>query len=258
MQAVNYVTASSTVVVIAATTALTARMQVFAIAGTVALISSLHSMASCTQVMFLARVGNSIVAHHQRRVHHMQLRHGVSHYKGQTSSELRMRVAYSAQSARAVIDSLATGRVRDKLTLIGLIAVIIYQQPTLYFLSMVFGPIAVLGVRVILNRVRRIMNLELGAPTEIINVVREASVGIRVVKGFAPDHRMASRMNNAVGQVERRANSLSRLKAATSAAGRNFGRFCHSRGDRATCFQHLGTDVTRPGNIPAQVTDRHW
>ena len=116
-QAVNYAIAISAMVVIAVTTALTAwimkdiiellgaggdRMQVFVVAGTVALIFSLKGIASYTQVVFLARAGNSIVAHQQRRVYNKLLRHGVSYFKGQASSELLMQVTYSAQSARAV------------------------------------------------------------------------------------------------------------------------------------------------------------
>jgi len=206
-QAVNYVIAIAAMVVIATTTALTAwimkdiidslgaggsRMQVFAVAGTVALIFTLKGIASYTQVVFLARAGNSIVAHQQRRVYDKLLRHGVSYFKGQASSELLMQVTYSAQSARAVIDTLATGLVRDLLTMIGLIAVMIYQQPTLFFISMIFGPMAVLGVRIILKRVRHIMSLELASLTEIINVVQETSLGIRVVKAFALEDRMAA------------------------------------------------------------------
>jgi subfamily B ATP-binding cassette protein MsbA len=268
-QAVNYVIAIAAMVVIATTTALTAwimkdiidslgaggsRMQVFAVAGTVALIFTLKGIASYTQVVFLARAGNSIVAHQQRRVYDKLLRHGVSYFKGQASSELLMQVTYSAQSARAVIDTLATGLVRDLLTMIGLIAVMIYQQPTLFFISMIFGPMAVLGVRIILKRVRHIMSLELASLTEIINVVQETSLGIRVVKAFALEDRMAARMDSAVGQVERRANSLSRLEAATLPLVETLAGFAIAAVIALSTFSFFGTGSTGPGNIMSFVT----
>jgi subfamily B ATP-binding cassette protein MsbA len=138
--------------------------------------------------------------------------------------------------------------------MIGLIAVMIYQQPTLFFISMIFGPMAVLGVRIILKRVRHIMSLELASLTEIINVVQETSLGIRVVKAFALEDRMAARMDSAVGQVERRANSLSRLEAATLPLVETLAGFAIAAVIALSTFSFFGTGSTGPGNIMSFVT----
>ncbi len=268
-QALNYAIAITAMVVIAATTALTAwimkdiidsmsatgdRSRVWLVAGAVALIFFGKGMASYVQVVFLSRAGNSIVAHQQRRIYERILRHGVAFFKGQASSDLLLRVTYSAQSARAVIDTLVTGFVRDLLTLIGLVAVMIYQQPTLSLLSLLFGPVAILGVRLILKQVRGILNQELASLAEIIKVVQETSTGIRVVKAFALEDRMAARMNRAVAQVEQRANSLSRLEAATNPLVETLSGFAIAAVVGLSTVSLFGTALTGPGQLMSFVT----
>ena len=268
-QAVNYVIAIAAMVVIAATTALTAWImrdiidslssagdpaKVWLVAGAVALIFTCKGLASYVQVVFLSRAGNSIVAHQQRRIYDRILRHGIAFFKGQASSDLLLRVTYSAQSARAVIETLVTGFVRDLLTLLGLVAVMIYQQPTLSLISLVFGPIAILGVRSILKQVRSIMTQELASLGEIIKVVQETSTGIRVVKAFALEDRMTQRMNSAVAQVEQRANSLSRLEAATNPLVETLSGFAIAAVVGLSTVSLFGTALTGPGQLMSFVT----
>ena len=268
-QALNYAVAITAMVVIAVTTALTAWImkdiidslgssgnptRVWMVAGAVATIFTVKGLASYIQVVFLSRAGNSIVAHQQRVIYERLLRHGVAYFKGQVSSDLLMRVTYSAQAARTVIDTLVTGFVRDLFTLIGLVAVMIWQQPTLSFLSLLFGPVAILGVRFILKRVRSVMSAELASLAEIINVVQETSTGIRVVKAFALEDRMQARMNHAVAQVEQRANSLSRLEAATNPMVETLSGFAIAAVVGLSTISLFGTALAGPGQLMSFVT----
>jgi subfamily B ATP-binding cassette protein MsbA len=227
----HYVIAILAMVLVAATTSATAwimkdivdsmtnpddRTRVFIVAGAVALIFFLKGMATFVQVVALTRAGNRIVATQQKKLYAKLLRQGVSFFNLTESSDLLIRVTQSAQSARAIIDIIVTSFVRDLMTLIGLIAVMIYQQPTLTLISLLIGPAAMFGVRLILRKVRAIMAQELASLTEIIKVVQETSAGILVVKAFSLEERMTDRMNSAVGQVEKRSNTIARLEAMTS------------------------------------------
>jgi ATP-binding cassette subfamily B protein len=192
------------------------RARVFMVAGAVALIFFLKGVASYIQVVALTRAGNRIVATQQRRLYSKLLRQGVAFFNINESSDLLLRVTQSAQSARMIIDILVTGFVRDVMTLIGLVGVMVYQQPTLSVVSLVIGPVALFGVRLILRKVRAIMEMEMASLGEIIKVIQETSGGILVVKAFSLEERMSGRMNSAVTQVEKRANAISRLEAVTS------------------------------------------
>ncbi len=226
-----YLVAVAAMIAVAMTTSLTAwmmqdivdsmtkpdnRARVFLVAGAVALIFFLKGVATYIQVVALTRAGNRIVATQQRRLYSKLLRQGVAFFNVNESSALLLRITQSAQAARAIIDILVTGFVRDVMTLIGLVAVMIYQQPTLSVISLVVGPLALLGVRLILRKVRTIMAMELASLGEIIKVIQETSGGILVVKAFSLEERMTGRMNSAIGQVEKRANAIARLEAVTS------------------------------------------
>ncbi len=60
------------------------------------------------------------------------------------------------------------------------------------------------------------MEAELASLGEIVNVVQETSIGVRVIKAFSLEKLMRQRMNKAVSDVEQRSNGIAKLEAATS------------------------------------------
>jgi len=192
------------------------RLRVFFVAAAVASIFIFKGLASFAQMVLMARAGNQIVAQKQTQLFRRLLDQGETFFNLTESSDVLMRITQSAQMSRNVIDIVVTGFVRDLLTLIGLIAVMIYQQPVLSLVSLIIGPLAIYGVRYILLRVRSVMALEMAGLAEIIRVVQETASGVRVIKTFALENIMADRMEAAVRQVEQRANKMIRLEAATS------------------------------------------
>ena len=192
------------------------RGRVFLVAAAVVGIFMLKGAASFVQVVSMTQAGNRIVAEKQELLYKRLLGQGVSFFNVTESSDLLMRVTQSAQMARRVIDTIVTGFVRDLFTLIGLLAVMIYQQPLLSMVCLVLGPVVLWGLRRLLSKVREIMSQEMAGLAEIIKVVQETSTGVRVVKAFALEDRMAGRMGTAVRQVEQRANKIARLEAATT------------------------------------------
>lgn len=227
----KYAAAISAMVLVAATTALSAwvmgeivdtmtdtdnKARVFWVAASVALIFMAKGVASFAQTVLMARAGNRIVAQKQSQLFEKLLGQGIAFFNITESSELLLRVTQSAQMARNVIDIVVTGFVRDLLTLIALVAVMFYQQPMLSLISLIVGPAALLGVRLLLKKVRAVMAMELAGLSEIIKVVQETSTGARVIKSFALEKLMQQRMDKAVREVEKRANKMVRLESATS------------------------------------------
>ncbi len=186
------------------------------IALAVVLLFLTKAVASYVQATFLARAGNRIVAQQQEKVYRKLLRHGVSFFSANESSDLLMRTTNGAQAARSLIDVLVTGFVRDALTLVGLVAVMVYQQPVLSVMFFVVGPVALLGVRYLLKSVRSIMQAEFKSLAEIIRVLQETSAGIKVIKVFSLEDRMIDRMETAIRKVEQRSNDIARLQAIAS------------------------------------------
>lgn len=192
------------------------RGRVFAVAGAVVGIFMLKGIASYVQVVTMTRAGNRIVAKKQSALYAKLLRQGLAFFNVTESSDLLMRVTQSAQMARETIHTLVTGAVRDLLTLLGLIAVMIYQQPGLTLIGLIVGPLAVLGVRLLLKKVSSTMTQELASLAEILRVLQETARGARIVKAYGLEEPMAARMEAAIRSVEKRANRIGRLKAATA------------------------------------------
>lgn len=191
-------------------------MKVYFVALGVVLIFTFKGIATFAQSVLMARAGNRIVAQKQTQIFDRLVSHGVSYFNTTESSDLLLRVTQAAQMARAVIDTLVTGYVRDVLTLVALIGLMIYQQPLLSLICLIVGPASLYLVQKILARVRDVMQQEMAGLTEIIKVVQETSIGVRVIKAFGLEPVMSARMEVAVRQVERRSNKMISLEAATT------------------------------------------
>lgn len=189
--------------------------RVIAVGVGVALVFTFRGVANYIQSVLMAQAGNRIVAQKQMQIYHRMLAHGIDFFNKNASSELLLKVTRSAESARKIIDTIVSGFVRDALTLLGLIAVMFYQQPILSLISFIIAPIIIFGIQRILKRVRKIIAQEMAGLGEIIKVVQETSMGARVVKAFGLEPRMARRMDAAVRQVENRANRMIQLQSAT-------------------------------------------
>jgi ATP-binding cassette, subfamily B, bacterial MsbA len=227
---------------------------VMMVAASVAGIFIVKGLATYVQVVSLARAGNRIVARQQVKLYDKLLRQGVSFFNLTESSDLLMRVTVSAQSARAIVDLVVTSFVRDLLTLIGLLIVMFWQQPLLSTVSIVIGPIAIIGVRMLLMTVRNIMQQEMASLAEIIKVIQETSTGIRIIKAFALEDRMAERMAGAVRDVEKRSNAIVRLEAITSPLMDTLSGFAIAAVVALSAVKIAGVEGTTPGQLMSFVT----
>lgn len=220
----------------------------FAVAGAVAAIFTVKGVANYTQSVFLSRAGNSIIADQQRRLFAKIIDSDASFMASRASSDLLVRVTHAAQSARSVIDTIVVSFVRDLFTLLGLMAVMFIQQPMLSTIALVIGPIALAGIRVLLKRVRDIMEKEMMSIAEIIRIVQEASAGFRVVKAYRLENILQKSMNDAVANVESRANSIARLESATSPIMETLSGFAI-----AAVIGFAGVMVLQRGQTPGEI-----
>lgn len=230
------------------------RSRVTTVAAMVAAIFAVKGIASYIQSVYMKKAGNRIVAMQQERLYLKMVGQGVAFFDNNESSGLLMRVTNSAESARQMLDLIVTSAVKDTLTLVGLIAVMFYQQPLLSLVSLVVGPIAIIAIRILLRKVRAIMDNELSALSEIIKIVQETSGGIRVIKVFALEDRMIGRMKDAINQVEHRANSIARLESIASPLMETLSGFAIAAVVLISSVNLMGGEPTSPGQLMSFVT----
>ncbi len=268
-QAVPYAVAIVAMVFVAATTAAVAFImrdvvdslfdsensaKILGVSIAVFVIFLIKGIATYVQVVAMTRAGNRIIAIKQIQLYDKLLRQGVSFFNLTESSDLLMKVTQSANAARTVIELIVTSAVRDTLTLIGLLAVMFYQQPVLSLVTLVIGPLAIWGVRTLLRKVREIADMELQSMSAIMKVIQETSRGIRVVKSFGLEERMAGQMYSAVKSVEKRRNKLARLKAATSPLMDILAGFAIASVIGLSAASLFGSSGTTPGELMSFVT----
>lgn len=222
--------------------------KVFEVAIMVAVIFAVKGVATYVQAVFLSKAGNNIIAVTQKRLFARILKQGLSFYSEYSTSELLMRLTSNAQAARAVVDLIVTSFVRDLFSLVGLILVMVIQQPILSLVSAVIGPAAIFGVRNLTKKVRKIMEQELASLGMIIQNVQETATGIRVIKAFHLEDYMNRRMETYVEDVERRSNSIAKLEAASSPIMETLSGFAI-----AGVVALSGIWVLQEGNTPGEL-----
>lgn len=191
-----------------------ARVNLIALA--ILVIFVVKGLAAYFQIYFMSKAGNRIIAEQQKKLFTHFLRQDAGFYQRFSSSDFLTRITYNAQAVRTVIDTVVTSFVRDLFTLLGLIGVMVFQQPLLAIGALGGGPVIFLGLRALLKKARKYMTQELASIAQLIHIVQETSVGIRVIKAFHLEDRLEARMNTAVRDIERQSNRMARIEAATT------------------------------------------
>lgn len=230
------------------------RARTIGVAGLVLLIFLVRGASGYVQAVFLARAGNSIIAKNQKAMYDKLLRQGVSFFTEYQSSEILLRVTKAAERARKVVDTVVTGYVRDLLTLVGLIAIMIYQQPILSAVWLIVGPLVFIGLRFLMRRMDHLLKQELGGMSEIIKVTQETSIGVRVIKAFSMEKHMKARMDDAVKSVQKKRNKLVQLKSATEPLLNTLVGLAIASIVVLSTINIFGSDPATPGQLMSFVT----
>jgi ATP-binding cassette subfamily B protein len=186
------------------------------IAAFLVFVSVAKGLSAYGQQVALARVANAIVADIQRRVFDKMLTMTVGFFAARHSTDFIARQSFIGQSASNALNLVITAFSRDSLTLIGLVSVMIFQDPLMSILALVFMPIAVIGSRKLGLRVRKVMKTEFTGAAQIMESMQEAVQGIRIVKAFTLEKQMSARQASAIGSLEQAANKLAAVSARSS------------------------------------------
>jgi ATP-binding cassette subfamily B protein len=230
------------------------RQKVMFVAGAVALTFVIRGAMTYLQQVMLAKAGNRIVAQIQSRVFGKLLRQDAAFFNATDSSDILMRVTQGAAASRGLIDAVVLGLVRDLLTFVGLLAVMFWQHALLSTLFLIVGPIAALGLRLILARVRNVAGKELTSVSEIYRILQETAAGVRIIKTFHLEGLMTERMETAVRDVERRQNALVRLQSITVPMLDVLAGLCIAAILLISTTSLAGGGTTTPGQLMSFVT----
>jgi ATP-binding cassette subfamily B protein len=184
--------------------------------GITVLLFATKGLATYGHSVMLSRIGNRIVADNQRAVFDKLLKEGLSFFSDRHSTEFIARLSAGAAAATQVINLLITSLGRDLLSLIGLIAVMVVQDPLLSFFSFVVAPPAFFVLRKLIRRIYAIARSQFHGGTRIMETLQETLQGIRIVKAFTLEDIMRDRFDRNVAAVEHEANKMARVSNRAS------------------------------------------
>ncbi|MGD9737851.1 MAG: ABC transporter ATP-binding protein [Bauldia sp.] len=181
-----------------------------------ALLFALRGVSNYVSLVTLSRIGNAIVARLQRRVFDKVLALDVDFFGRIHSADLVTRMLHHTTAAREAIDRIANTMVRDLLTLVVLVVVMIWQSPWMALIAFTIGPIAIVLVGRLIQRTRQAADVEFRFVSRISSVLQESALGIRIVRAFNLEGVMRRRMEAAIDEVEDRANKVAIMSARTA------------------------------------------
>ena len=189
---------------------------VIVLGGITAALFAAKGLATYGHTLLLSHIGNRIVANNQRAVFAKLLSEGLSFFSDRHSTEFIARLTTGAAACTQVINLLITSLGRDLLSLIGLLAVMVVQDPLMSFFSFVVAPPAFLILRKMIRRVYGIARNQFQGGTRIIETLQETLQGIRIVKAFTLEDTMRERFDRNVASVEHEANKMARVSGRAS------------------------------------------
>jgi subfamily B ATP-binding cassette protein MsbA len=182
---------------------------------TVALFAS-KGLATYGFSVMLSRIGNRIIADNQRAVFAKLLREGLDFFSDRHSTEFIARLTTGSAAATQIINLLVTSIGRDLLSLIGLVGVMVWQDPLMSFFSFVVAPPAFFVLRKMIRRIYSIARSQFHGNTQVVETLQETLQGIRIVKAFTLEDIMRERFDRNVASVEHEANKMARVSNRAS------------------------------------------
>jgi len=183
------------------------------LAGLVLIIFVVRGSAMYGQSVILARIGNRIVADLQKRLYDHVLAQGMVFHEENRTGDLSVRITQNCQAARLALHAVATRLGIDLTTVIGMIAVMFWNDVNMSLIALIGAPVIFGGVAALVRRVRHLARAEITLNARILTTVSETVLGARVIKAFNLQGHMRQRAGDAIEGVRGRADSIAILQS---------------------------------------------
>jgi ATP-binding cassette subfamily B protein len=217
------------------------------LSGLTVLIFTLKGAATYGHQVILSKISNAILANNQRRLFAKLMNESVAFFSERHSSEFLARLTSGAYSVTQVLNLLINALGRDLLLLIGLVAVMLMQDPYMALLGFLVAPPAMLVLRKLVKRIKGLAHNQFTSTADILETMQESLQGIRTVKAFTLEQTMRERIDASIMAVERNANKMARVSNRSSPLMDTLGGFAVAGG-----LMYGGYSVVATGATPGQ------
>jgi ABC-type multidrug transport system fused ATPase/permease subunit len=217
------------------------------LSGITVVIFILKGAATYGHQVILSKISNAILANNQRRLFAKLMSESVAFFSERHSSEFLARLTAGANSVTQVLNLLINAVGRDVLSLIGLIAVMVMQDPYMALLGFAVAPPAMLVLRKLVKRIKGLAHTQFTGTADIMETMQESLQGIRTVKAFTLEQTMRMRIDASITAVELNANKMARVSNRSSPLMETLGGLAVAGG-----LMYGGYSVVALGATPGQ------
>jgi len=171
----------------------------------------IRGFATYGQAVLLAAVGNNIVARYQRRIFDHLMRLDISYFTGTRSGRLAAQIAQNVTGIRDLLNMTLAAVARDLVSLVGLVAVMIMQDPLLSLSALIIGPPLVYTVNYLMRRLRRVTREAVEINSRLLGAMQESVQGISIIKAFTMEEVLANKIAGLIHNAEARSNKIARV-----------------------------------------------
>jgi ABC-type multidrug transport system fused ATPase/permease subunit len=195
------------------------------LSGVTVVIFIIKGAATYGHQVILSKISNAITANNQRRLFAKLMTESVAFFSERHSSEFLARLTAGANSVTQVLSLLINAVGRDLLSLIGLIIVMVTQDPYMALFGFLVAPPAMLVLRKLVKRIKGLAHSQFTGTADIMETMQESLQGIRTVKAFTLEQAMRERIDVSISEVERTANKMARVSNRSSPLMETLGGF---------------------------------
>ncbi len=217
------------------------------LSGITVIIFILKGAATYGHQVILSKVSNAILANNQRALFAKLMSESVGFFSERHSSEFLARLTAGANSVTQVLNLLINAVGRDVLSLIGLVAVMVMQDPYMALFGFAVAPPAMLVLRKLVKRIKGLAHTQFTGTADIMETMQESLQGIRTVKAFTLEQTMRERIDASITAVEVNANKMARVSNRSSPLMETLGGLAVAGG-----LMYGGYSVVALGATPGQ------
>lgn len=210
-------------------------------------VFSLKGAATYGQSVILTQIKNAILANNQRRMFHKLMSESIGFFSQRHSSEFLARLTAGANSVTEVLNLLINAIGRDFLSLIGLVIVMVVQDPFMALFGLLVAPPAAFVVRKLVKRVKGLALTQFTGNAQILETMQESLQGIRTVKAFSLEKTMSDRIDANIAAVQANADKMAKVSNRSSPLMETLGGFAV-----AASLMYGGYRVVATGATPGE------
>ncbi|CAA6810430.1 MAG: Phospholipid-lipopolysaccharide ABC transporter [uncultured Campylobacterales bacterium] len=140
------------------------------------------SIGKYVQVYFTSYIGQDIVRRIKDKILGNTLDFDITFFKGIRSGELISRITNDTERIRLVVSKIIPEILRESLTIVALLGVVIYQSPKLAFYSLIVLPLTLYPLRVLAKKVKKLSFSSQESISDATSILSEIFSNIELIK----------------------------------------------------------------------------